>query len=179
MREVIQHSGRDARDGLGTAIRLADGETKQRPAEVLVRSATVYVVFVAWVLAVLGVAAAVWAMNDLAEEHRSLSPSERLHGDWRYQVVPDRRVLDDALSFIPVDGSYRVVVGPMWRSRFRSPWTTSLERDLMTFVLYPRRVTTSRDAEWVLCMGCDASAVGRLGEVVSGGRRTQLIRVGQ
>jgi hypothetical protein len=161
-----------ARPGVGSA----EARAEQRPADVLWRSVAVYVVFTAWVAALLGVAGAVWVLHDLGDRHRALSASERLHGDWRYRVVPDRPVLDDALRLIPADASYRVVVDPSWSSRFRSPWTRSLERDLMTFVLFPRRLTTSTDAEWVLCMGCDASTAGAHGVVVSRGRDMQLIR---
>jgi hypothetical protein len=92
-------------------------------------------------------------------------------------VVPDRQVLDDALRLVPAEASYRVVIDPSWRSRFRSPWTRSLERDLMAFVLYPRRLTTSMDANWLLCLGCDAVTAGTRGAVVSRGRDMQLIQV--
>ena len=98
-----------------------------------------------------------------ADRSASTTYSERTYPTSRW-VAGDANVLEDARLWMPENATYRVVLGPRQAMLGYSDWAPYF----LHFALLPRRQSTSRDAPWVFCYGCDAASVARL-EVLSDG----------
>jgi len=91
-------------------------------------------------------------------------------------VVVDKRALYEARAVIPDDGTYRVVAGPgvEGATEFTEDYIDQYARSF----LMPRRQTS--DAPWILCYGCERSALGDSAKVVwDNGAGISLVRVGE
>jgi hypothetical protein len=77
-------------------------------------------------------------------------------------LVLDKTALYEARALIPVDQPYRVVTGPRLKDapELTEPYIDQYARSF----LMPRR--PSPDARWILCYGCDPSALGSPLEVL-------------
>jgi hypothetical protein len=84
-------------------------------------------------------------------------------------IFRDRRVLDTASRLMPRNANYRVLIGPSWQPARHTRWSRSLEADFLRYYLLPRRQTSSRDASWAFCLGCDLSAVHARVQVLTRG----------
>lgn len=91
-----------------------------------------------------------------ADRNARLGYLERLYAD--EGVVLSRRVVEEARARMPPRASYRVVLGPRLEREHR--FTRVIVADFLRFFLLPRRRTSSADAEWVVCYGCDPDALG-------------------
>jgi hypothetical protein len=65
---------------------------------------------------------------------------------------------------MPRDATYRVLVGPKYEN---SPWDWAAPNFYAGF-LFPRQ-RDDMAAKWVLCLGCDVSALGSSFHVLSDG----------
>lgn len=89
-------------------------------------------------------------------------------------IIPDKGVLYEARSLIPRTGSYRVVTGAAPISG-ASYLTRSSAAEFATYFLMPRR--PQPDAHWVICLGCDATALSPHVRVVwTDGAGSSLLR---
>jgi hypothetical protein len=77
-------------------------------------------------------------------------------------LVADKRALYQARALIPEDGSYRVLTGSpvSGESELTQPYVDQYVR----YFLMPRR--PAQDAPWIICYGCDTSAIGQPTSVV-------------
>jgi len=80
----------------------------------------------------------------------------------REDVVGSSKVVEDARLWMPPDARYRVVAGP----ELTGPRQWAAPDFLQGFLL-PRRQVQSGYAPWVLCYGCDTSALGGTFELLS------------
>jgi len=71
-------------------------------------------------------------------------------------VIVDQAAAYEARGLIPRNAAYRVVTGS--RLRKRTPLTEEFVAGWFLYFLMPRRPRP--DARWVICVGCDRSALG-------------------
>jgi len=71
-------------------------------------------------------------------------------------VIVDQAAAYEARSLIPVAAAYRLVVGPQLRRR--TELTEKYVDGWFRYFLMPRRPRL--DARWIICYGCDTSALG-------------------
>ncbi|MBA3333972.1 MAG: hypothetical protein H0U30_08275 [Actinobacteria bacterium] len=93
------------------------------------------------------------------------SAADRNHAfDYRERVYPEPvvagsgKVFEDARLSMPADASYRVVRGRRYAETGYSYWA----QYFLNGFLLPRRQTSSEEARWIFCFGCDAATLGRL-----------------
>jgi hypothetical protein len=77
-------------------------------------------------------------------------------------LVADKRALYQARALIPEDGSYRVLTGSSVAGE--SELTQQYIDQFVRYFLMPRR--PAQDAPWIICYGCDTSAIGQPTSVV-------------
>lgn len=120
-------------------------------------------------------ARAVDRLGDDASRSSALNFDDREFAGGNSLVV-DKRALYEARALIPEDETYRVVAGP------RVEGATELTEDYIDqyarSFLMPRRPTA--DARWILCYGCERSALGDGAAVVwDNGAGISLVKVGE
>lgn len=71
-------------------------------------------------------------------------------------VIVDQAAAYEARSLIPVSVAYRLVLGQQLRGR--TDLTEKYVGDWFRYFLMPRRPRL--DARWIICYGCDTSALG-------------------
>jgi hypothetical protein len=98
---------------------------------------------------------AVSELGDAASTNSALSFDDREIAGGN-SIVVDQRAPYEARALIPPDSTYRVVVGK--RLLDQTPLTEQFVATWLTYFLMPRR--PAQDARWVICYGCDASALG-------------------
>lgn len=130
------------------------------------RATVVLCVVVAAVLAVARLDEVLGLFDWRADQNDSRGYLERLYGD--EAIAGSRRVVQDAIAWMPADANYRVVVGPRLRSENR--FTSALAPDFLKYYLLPRRQTQSTSARWVFCYGCEPAALGPRFRVLSAAR---------
>lgn len=72
-------------------------------------------------------------------------------------LVADKRALYQARALIPEDGSYRILTGSPVAGE--TELTQQYIDQYARYFLMPRRPV--EDARWIICYGCDRSAIGR------------------
>ena len=100
-------------------------------------------------------------LDDAASSNGALSFSDREIAGGN-SIVVDQQAAYQARALIPPHASYRVVTGPHLRNA--SSLTQSFVASWFTYFLMPRR--PAADASWVVCYGCEASALGERYDVV-------------
>ena len=152
-----------------------------RPSELLewprgiARLGVILCVAVALVLGLVYFVRAVDRLGDDAQRNAALNFDDREFAGGNSLVV-DKRALYEARALIPEDGTYRVVAGPRVEgaTELTEPYIDQFARSF----LMPRRPTA--DAPWVLCYGCERSALGEGAEVVwDNGAGISLVKVGE
>lgn len=132
-------------------------------------------VVVAFVFGLTYLVRAVDRLGDDASRNSALNFDDREFSGGNSLVV-DKRVLYEARARIPEDGTYRVVAGPGvdGATELTEPYIDQFARSF----LMPRR--PAADASWILCYGCDLSALGSEVEVVwKNGGGISLVQVGR
>jgi hypothetical protein len=81
------------------------------------------------------------------------------------EFIGSGHVAEDARLWMPPDARYRIVVGAKYEN---TPWGWAAPNFLAGF-LFPRRRVDSETTGWVLCLGCDLSALGGHFKVLSDG----------
>jgi hypothetical protein len=71
-------------------------------------------------------------------------------------VIVDQQAAYEARALIPAKAAYRVVTGS--RLREKTELTETFVGDWFRYFLMPRR--PERNAQWVICYGCDVSTLG-------------------
>lgn len=159
-------------------VRIARG---LRPSELLewplgiARLGVILCVAVALVLGLVFFVRAVDRLGDDAQRNAALNFDDREFAGGNSLVV-DKRALYEARALIPEDGTYRVVTGPRVEgaTELTEPYIDQFARSF----LMPRR--PAADAPWVLCYGCERSALGDSAEVVwDNGAGISLVKVGE
>lgn len=127
---------------------------RQAPSKQFVARA---VVVIASAYALLGMVAALEALNDSVVANAATTQTDREWGVWRFapRVIRDPDVVDVAMRAMPERATYAVLIGSEWRPAVRTRWSSSLERDFLRFHLLPRRLSSSPGARWVFCLACD------------------------
>lgn len=152
-----------------------------RPSELLewprgiARLGVILCVAVALVLGLVYFVRAVDRLGDDAQRNAALNFDDREFAGGNSLVV-DKRALYEARALIPEDGTYRVVAGPRIEgaTELTEPYIDQFARSF----LMPRRPTA--DAPWVLCYGCERSALEDSAEVVwDNGAGISLVKVGE
>lgn len=100
-------------------------------------------------------------LGDQADRNASLSFADREIAGGN-STLPDQVAAYEARSLIPTGSAYRVVVG----SSLTKPPSLPLEYtdDWLLYFLMPRR--QSRDARWIVCVGCRPQELGGRYEVL-------------
>lgn len=141
----------------------------------IARLGVILYVAVALVLGLVYFARAVDRLGDDASRNAALNFDDREFAGGNSLVV-DKRALYEARALIPEDGTYRVVAGPRVEdaTSLTEPYIDQFARSF----LMPRR--PAADASWILCYGCELSALGARVEVVwENGRGIALARIGE
>ena len=99
-------------------------------------------------------------LDDRADSNSALSFSDREIAGGN-SIVIDQEAAYEARALIPSSGTYRVLTGD--RLRNATPLTRSFVQGWFTYFLMPRR--PAADAHWVVCYGCDLSALVPPGRV--------------
>jgi hypothetical protein len=94
-------------------------------------------------------------LGDTASTNSALSFDDREIAGGN-SIVVDQRAPYEARALIPPESTYRVVVGK--RLLDRTPLTEQYIATWLTYFLMPRR--PAQDARWIICYGCDSSALG-------------------
>lgn len=97
-----------------------------------------------------------------ADNQASFGYAERAH-TYEGWSPAGGEVLEDARLWMPENARYRVVFAPGYDRRGSQDFT----RDLLLAFLLPRRPTTSENAKWLFCYGCDAKTLGERYEVLA------------
>lgn len=130
------------------------------------------------------VAAGVAALVRLPHELRDLRANARAVGSLSYadrdvgagnSIVPEQVALYQFAGRIPLDATYRVIVGPA-----QDGWTERTATSIEPFVRYwlmPRR--SAADAGWIVCVGCDPAEYPGAVEEWSGEAGIRLLRIGR
>jgi hypothetical protein len=152
-------------------------EEIQRRRDAHVRLATIIVIGLISLYAEAALATATVFLVRRAQDNASLSTLDREYGTWKNfpRIIRDRAVVETALTTIPEDAAYRVLIGSRWDPALRTRWTSSLERDFIRFYLMPRRLTDSAQSQWVLCLACSPRVLGRDVRVLARGRDGMLL----
>jgi hypothetical protein len=141
----------------------------------IARLGVILCVAVALVLGLVFFVRAVDRLGDDAQRNAALNFDDREFAGGNSLVV-DKRALYEARALIPEDGTYRVVTGPRVEgaTELTEPYIDQFARSF----LMPRR--PAADASWVLCYGCERSALGDSAEVVwDNGAGISLVKVGE
>jgi hypothetical protein len=145
-----------------------------------VRIATVGVVLIVAVYATAGLALAIRALDDRSARDSSISQLDRQYGTWKDfpRIIRDRSVVERARRIMPEKASYRVAIGRRWTPALTTRWTSSLERDFLSYYLLPHRLTHSRETQWVFCLACERATLGTHVEILArGADGMQFLRV--
>jgi hypothetical protein len=94
-------------------------------------------------------------LDELADKNSELSYSDREIAGGS-SIVINQEAAYEARALIPVTGSFRVLTGDSLRHA--TSLTLPYVEGWFRYFLFPRR--TSGDARWIICYGCDPSAVG-------------------
>jgi hypothetical protein len=102
-------------------------------------------------------------LHERASQQAALTFEDREFGAVGNSIVADPRALYEARELIPADGSFHVVTGsePIEGA---TPLTLTGIESYATFFLLPRRPSNS--ARWVLCYGCEITALGSRARIV-------------
>jgi hypothetical protein len=126
------------------------------------------VVFVEWVRALDQLDAAADRNEALTFEDREIGVGN--------SIVADQRAMFEARALIPENGRFWVVTGPRPVGDATELTSPSII-NFATYFLMPRRPSDS--APWVLCYGCDVSALGSDARVVwTNGAGISIVRRG-
>jgi hypothetical protein len=101
-----------------------------------------------------------------ADQNAARTYLDREYGE-PFDIVGSQKVVAAANLWMPEDASYRVLTGP--NGVGGDGVAPELRRAFLRFLLLPRRQTTSPTAAWVICAGCDRSALGPRFQVLSRG----------
>jgi hypothetical protein len=93
------------------------------------------------------------------------------------EFIGSATVAEDARLWMPRTARYRLLVGEKYVSE-NSAWSWAAPHFLAGFLL-PREQTDSASAPWIVCIGCDRSALGPSFETLSdGGNGVLFGRIG-
>ena len=81
------------------------------------------------------------------------------------ELIGSGRVSEDARLWMPPEARYRIVVGSQYED---NPWGWAAPNFLAGF-LFPRKPVETGYARWIICLGCDVSALGEGFEQLSDG----------
>lgn len=104
---------------------------------------------------------AVDRLSSDASRNASLNFDDREFGGGNSLVV-DKRALYEMSALVPERGSYRIVPGPNVKDA--TDLTEQYIDQYARYFLMPRR--PSSEAPWILCYGCDPTALGEQAQVV-------------
>ena len=98
---------------------------------------------------------AVDRLQETASTNAAMNFDDREFGGGN-SFVADKRALYQARALIPEDSKYRVLMGAEVEGA--TEFTALSIREFARYFLMPRR--PAADARWVICHGCDRSALG-------------------
>lgn len=119
------------------------------------RVAVVVAVVVATGVGVVYFAKALSRLDNLATANSALSFADRDVAGGN-SIIVDQDAAYEARSLIPSTATYRVVTGSQLKNA--TPLTAGFVVNWFTYFLMPRR--PSQNAHWVVCYGCDPTALG-------------------
>ena len=137
----------------------------------LTRTGVTAVVAVTAAVATIYYVKAVSQLGDTAASNSSLSYDDREIAGGNSLIV-DQGAAYEARALIPPHAMYRVEIGTRLRD---STELTKYAGDWFRYFLMPRR--PGADAQWLICYGCDTSALG--GSYVVRWRDEQGISIGE
>ena len=120
----------------------------------LTRTGVTAVVAVTAAVAAIYYVKAVSQLGDTAASNSSLSYDDREIAGGNSLIV-DQAAAYEARALIPAHATYRFEMGTQLRERTE---LTKYAGDWFGYFLMPRR--PAADAQWVICYGCDTSALG-------------------